>query len=388
MPTYENFNVGWAENDGDLDHTATRSTWTSMRRDASAWFVKDFGAGYFGTFICGFTLRLTDLVPDSTTWRGLALAWMQVADDWQGNADKLGIRINGSDTAGKFRIGIVENDGTGNASTALLPFDEDQDYYIIFRKIGTLTILEIYSDKDHSVLEGYVSLTMRNAVAFRYMLAPTSLFFGGDPGDFTSGYVEYLTLDPQFGRDLAARFLIAKASVDLQADLEIRHSETADILCNTIIYNSGILELLGQTFIINSQTSELLSKFSVGHIALPSELLCKCQIIRSDHVELYCKLEICRASNDLFARALIRCENCAELYGRLTATRVGSPLEFPVRFIARHSDTLNLLNQFYVRPKESTYDEFIIGGRDRRLNIGGMDREITVGGRDRRMRIR
>lgn len=45
---------------GDVSCTAARATWSSMRRDAEAYFWKDYNAGFFGDFEHQFTFNLSD----------------------------------------------------------------------------------------------------------------------------------------------------------------------------------------------------------------------------------------------------------------------------------------------------------------------------------------
>lgn len=202
--------------------------------------------------------------------------------EWGGNVDKMGIRVLASATSGKFGIDIIENNGTGDVTSSDITLDEDQDYYVIFEKIGQNCTLSIYSDPGHETLLDSVSLVKRNAVNFHYMYAPVSIDSNSDPGDLSSGYIEYLTLDPEFARSLAAGFEVRQEfGRDLTARFEVGQG-SEDLLVRAEV-GQGWENLLGKTEIRGSSSNELFAKFEAQ---ATTELLAIMDIRQQSAVDL------------------------------------------------------------------------------------------------------
>jgi len=204
---WQAFNI-WDEDDplNRLTQTATRSTWTAMiRGDTETALSEDFGAGFIDlawTYQC--RMYLSDI--DSVDVSNNTLAFILVAHNVPGAQDpdpspRLGLIIveNGaSDTDYRLRVQMRETGGVTESDDSSL-LDVGTVYYVtLVRSNDGKTLTATIRTGSHAgPIEDTITVT--NVLAtetYRYLKCPQKQDYGDDVNDGSTGYIEFLDMDP------------------------------------------------------------------------------------------------------------------------------------------------------------------------------------------------
>ena len=191
-PTFEEF-LTYTEVDAETDITVTdtRVTWITQRRDANNYVYFDFGAGYWGDFVCNFTYVVSDI--EAGDGSNAALNWIfAIANHTSrvgiGGANVgvlLEISENGAvDDRFRFRLGVLPAATFG-------AFRNIGTFYISIDKSGATVRFRVWSDSTHTALLETI-IIIGNVEVFRYLSVAIGYDGGADPADHSSGYIENL----------------------------------------------------------------------------------------------------------------------------------------------------------------------------------------------------
>ncbi len=201
--SYENFTL-YTEVDEQSDITVTdyKIEWDSMKRSADSYVAYDKGADYFYEFEHYLNVKITDVEAGDANNRQFACLWyvstiMGDGDDITAD-DFIGVYVRQdgiNDDKYAFDLRWYQNGVQVGFYDAGDIRDVGTDLYLIMNRFDNDFYLYVYTDSDRTVLDETLSMLNENNDKFRYIG-----FCGigddiNDPDDYSSGYIEYLSLD-------------------------------------------------------------------------------------------------------------------------------------------------------------------------------------------------
>lgn len=160
---------------GDLTVATYRVDYDTMRRDASAYLYKDYGAGNFTDFEIQFEMEITAAGNQANNMIAGVSNTVGTLSDHDSAGDGLVIvgYNSGASALGLYLIDYptLNNDSyiTASASISLL--------YCTLTRSGTTATLDLYSDASRTTLVDSLSVTCATT-AYRYLYAVASLGSG------------------------------------------------------------------------------------------------------------------------------------------------------------------------------------------------------------------
>jgi len=199
--TYEDFTTYYEyDSAGDITKTASTVTFDTMRRDAAAYVVKDFGAGHFGDFEHLFTFHFTG--GEAGDISGRNWADIHLLSDAQGpvslnDNDIFGVSLAQSSDEDDWVFFVLKQKENGvlvDSDTSAYSYNIGVSRYMTIKRAGTTATLKIYSDSARTNLIETLTITC-NTTTYRYLHVVRSMNdLVNDPADHISGYVRDLDL--------------------------------------------------------------------------------------------------------------------------------------------------------------------------------------------------
>lgn len=183
-----------------LTQTASRSTWTGLRRGdgGTTVLMKDLGVGYVSLdFVFEFILEMTAIEAGDVDERHL------ISHGFSNNSDLLpvapvcglAVREVGADDTRFFIRTTLNHDGDPLTQVDSINLDVGTTYYMRWSRtnLGRTVTLDIYSDALRTVLvDSVVNINAEFVDLLRYIRWPFRSFSAVDSSDWSSGYTEDL----------------------------------------------------------------------------------------------------------------------------------------------------------------------------------------------------
>lgn len=163
----------YTEEDPNSDivvNSSTKITVDTMRRDADAWVVKSYGAGFFGTFNHDFDFLLTE--SNASAHIGIHMLGTIVGTEKNhviAGADAIVIRMSsGGDNTPTIILTEVDGGSESHASP-LFDIDVGTQYYMTLKRDSTgLYTVTAYSDTARTIAVGSETLLGNSSLSFEY----------------------------------------------------------------------------------------------------------------------------------------------------------------------------------------------------------------------------
>ena len=243
---YENFTT-YTENDGDIDKTASRATFITMRRDSGAYLYKDYGAGHFGDFKHKFTLCLTDAEAGDVSYRywGNVYALTDTVCVAKNINDGFFLSLTQSGSIDDKCLYILAQKENGVIVNNYLDISRGiTTHYMTIERNGTSGTLKVYSDAARTNLITTLSITC-NTTTYQYLTAIQAGGWTSDVTDHISGYIENLDLQEGGGiveTITAQRFPMRYLSKPAKAQELISKVEGATITHTANVFPETLLK--------------------------------------------------------------------------------------------------------------------------------------------------
>ena len=203
---YEEFTTyNEVDSAGDITKNSSRVSWDSMRRDASSYVYYDYGANNFTDFVFKYTVKISKVVASGSATSQALVQPVSVTNhitDMDKEGDGVGqsvltvFMIENANNPDKFlwRLFQREDHSTQAEVIGTVVYDVGT-YYFTFGRNGTNIYVKIYDDSARSnLLENLNSSTGSTTYDYRYIESPMGGGYTSDPADYTTGYIEDLTL--------------------------------------------------------------------------------------------------------------------------------------------------------------------------------------------------
>lgn len=175
--------------------SATKVSWTQMSRNTERRIYKDYGVGYFVSFIHFFDLTITDVEAGDENNRKIMTLYQLGNDNELENDALLCYIAQQATTDDSFNIFLIQKDGGVQQFIWNSAYYGIGTYYITISRNGNIYRIKIHSDEDRTTLledSGNQTGTVEN---YRYLIISKGHQFVDDPDDHSTGYIESFILE-------------------------------------------------------------------------------------------------------------------------------------------------------------------------------------------------